>query len=268
MRRVIFVAVMVIGVIASATAQNRDAYVVRVKDGVITTSENGLEYDTQIIEAPDLEEIVSHLPVVVTLVDGREGHIEISYPKVEAEYLRCEVYDNGKSLIIGRNGDVEQPKRSHISEHTPVRVTLSVTKLRSIANMGDMSLNIERDSFDKWLNIVNSSTLFINASSISADDKIELVNHGTMTCHVDNWRTENLMLTNAGYLFVEGATTAKYIEQNSIGIDSTNLEVDCSKLEVISTGSGVIEYRGTADEVNITSMGQATIRTSELNGQM
>lgn len=80
-----------------------------------------------------------------------------------------------------------------------MRVTLSATTLRTIANAGDMSLNIERDSFDKWLNIINSSTLFINADNISADDKIELVNHGT------------------------------------------------------------------ADEVNITSMGQATIRTSELN---
>lgn len=265
MRRVILVAVMAVGIIASVTAQNRVAYRVEIKDGVITTSENSLEYDTQIIEAPGLEEIVSHLPVVVTLVDGSDGHIEISYPKAEAEYLRCKVDDNGKSLTVGRNGDVEQPKRSLISEHSPVRVTLSATTLRTIANAGDMSLNIERDSFDKWLNIVNSSTLFINADSISADDKIELVNHGTMSCHVDNWRTENLMLTNAGYLFIEGTTTAKYIEQNSIGIDSTNLNVDCSKIEVISTGSGVIEYHGTADEVNITSMGQATIRTSELN---
>uniref|UniRef100_UPI004055CE59 GIN domain-containing protein n=1 Tax=Alistipes sp. TaxID=1872444 RepID=UPI004055CE59 len=267
MRRVILVVALFVGVIASTTAQDKVAYVVEVTDGTVIASDDNLAYYTQTIEAPGLEEIVSHLPVVVTLVDGSEGHIEINYPKAEAEYLRCKVYDNGKSLIIGRNGDVEQPKRSHISEHTPVRVTLSVTTLRSIANMGDMSLNIEHDSFDKWLNIVNSSTLFINASSISADDKIELVNHGTMTCHVDNWRTENLMLTNAGYLFVEGTTTAKYIEQNSIGIDSTNLEVDCSKLEVTSTGSGVIEYRGTADEVNITSLGQATIRTSELNNE-
>lgn len=75
------------------------------------------------------------------------------------------------------------------------------------------------------------------------------------------------MLTNVGYLFIEGTTTANYIEHNSVGRDNVDLEVACLKLDVTSTGSGVVEYRGTADEVNITSLGQAIIRTLELNDE-
>lgn len=267
MRRVILVVALFVGVIASTTAQDKVAYVVEGTDGTVITSDDNLAYYTQTIEAPGLEEIVSHLPVVVTLVDGSEGHIEVNYPKAEADYLKCRVDDSGRTLIVGRNWNIEQPKRSLISEHSPVRVTLSVTTLRTITNAGDMSLNIKHDGFAEWLNIINSSTLFINADSISADAKIELVNNGTMTCHVNNWRTENLMLKNVGYLFIEGTTTANYIEHNSVGRDNVDLEVACLKLDVTSTGSGVVEYRGTADEVNITSLGQATIRTSELNNE-
>ena len=54
-------------------------------------------------------------------------------------------------------------------------------------------------------------------------------------------------------------------EKQPIRIESTNLDVECRKLNITSTGSGVITYRGTADEVDIISTGRASIRTSELN---
>ncbi|MBR5206697.1 MAG: DUF2807 domain-containing protein [Alistipes sp.] len=86
-----------------------------------------------------------------------------------------------------------------------------------------------------------------------------------MISEIEGYTADNLMLTNTGYLYVNGKATAKYIEQNSTGIERRDLDVECRKLNITSTGSGVVTYRGTADEVDIISTGRAGIRTSELN---
>lgn len=67
-----------------------------------------------------------------------------------------------------------------------------------------MSLNIHRDSFTNWLEIINTSTPFINCKSLTAKDKIELYNTGTMTSNIKEYTADNLMLTNTGYLYVKG----------------------------------------------------------------
>ena len=70
---------------------------------------------------------------------------------------------------------------------------------------------------------------------------------------------------NTGFLYMRGATTAKSILQNSSGIENSLLNVNCQKLEILSTGKGIIEFHGVADDVTVANMGKATIKTSKLN---
>jgi hypothetical protein len=105
----------------------------------------------------------------------------------------------------------------------------------------------------------------IIATDITAESNIEIYNTGTMTMKVDNLNTEQLFTLNTGYLYMRGATTATAILQNSSGIENSLLNVDCQKLEIVSTGKGLIEFRGIADDVTVANMGKAKIKTSKLN---
>ena len=91
-----------------------------------------------------------------------------------------------------------------LNEKQPIRIEVCSSKIKSILNTSDMSLNIHRDSFANWLEIINTPTLFINGKSLTAKDKIELYNTGTMTSNIKGYTADNLMLTNTGYLYVKG----------------------------------------------------------------
>jgi hypothetical protein len=113
--------------------------------------------------------------------------------------------------------------------------------------------------------MVNTLTMSIIATDITAESSMEIYNTGTMTLKVDNLNTEQLFTLNTGYLYMRGATTATAIQQSSSGIENSLLHVDCQKLEIMSTGKGLIEFRGIADDVTVANMGKAKIKTSKLN---
>ena len=94
---------------------------------------------------------------------------------------------------------------------------------------------------------------------------MEIYNTGTMTMKVDNLNTEQLFTLNTGYLYMRGATTATNVQHSSSGIDNSLLTVDCQKLEILSTGEGITEFQGIADDVTVANMGKAKIKTSKLN---
>ncbi len=260
----ILVAVLLFTAFAyNAPAQHTVGIVSSAGGEVTFNAINDIEYKSINLSAPALCEIVSSLPVDIKLVDGDEGSIEISYPKQEEEWLDCRVMD-GIQLIIAPKKDAK-PKSTVISPMTPIFVKLSTSKLRSIFATADMDLEVECDRFHSWLQIVSNSTMSIVAESITADSKIEILSNSTSTYNVKHWNTNNLVITNMGFLLLDGSTTAKTIEHASSGIDNITLDVNCHKLDVTSVGSGTICYSGTADEVNIVSMGKATIRTSALN---
>lgn len=260
----ILVAVLLFTALAYSAQSQQTVGIVTSTSGSVTFSAiNDIEYKSINLSAPMLCEIVSSLPVDIKLVEGDEGSIEISYPKQEEEWLDCRVMD-GIRLIIAPKKDA-MPKSTVISPKTPIFVKLSTSKLRSIIATADMDLEVECDRFHSWLQIISNSTMSIVAESISADSKIEILSNSTSTYKVKHWNTNNLVITNMGFLLLDGSTTAKSIEHTSSGIDNITLDVNCHKLDVTSVGSGTICYSGTADDVNIVSMGKATIRTSELN---
>ena len=271
MKRLILIVAIVIGVMNICTAQPaKDAISIKTTAnriaGTIRMGEDNrsdIKYATKVFECEVITEILSLLPTVVWLTDGNEGHIEIVYPEAEAEYLKF-IVKNDKILTIGRDPEKKAPKNTLITERTPIEVRVSASTLNCILNKSDMSLYIEHDAFADKLMISNSGGLFIHADSISADI-IELLSVGTTTCYVDNWNANSLMLTNSGALYIKGETNAQKIEHHSAGIDNIELNVACKTLDIISTGTGVIKYKGSADDVNVTSLGLATIRTSELN---
>ena len=115
------------------------------------------------------------------------------------------------------------------------------------------------------LQMVNTLTMSIIATDITAESNMEICNTGTMTMKVDRLNTEQLYTLNTGYLYMRGATTATAILQNSSGIENSLLNVDCQKLEIVSTGEGIIEFHGIADAVTVANMGKAKIKTSKLN---
>ena len=245
MKRITILAIAIIASVASLSAQQE-------------------EYKSISLHHKALNEIQSSLPTVINIVDGNEGEISVSYPTSVEELIKVEIWYDAL-LIERKDENSTREELKALNEKQPIRIEVCSSKIKSILNTSDMSLNIHRDSFANWLEIINTSTLFINGKSLTAKDKIELYNTGTMTSNIKGYTADNLMLTNTGYLYVKGKATAKYIEQNSTGIESTDLDVECRKLNITSTGSGVITYRGTADEVDIISTGRASIRTSELN---
>ena len=253
----ICIALMAAGATASAQMHFEDR----------TIDDTTIRYITEEFRCEELSELIIFLPTVLTLTDGEEGIITISYPMDESPYIRYGIVECNK-LTVGRNGDVKTPKNTILSNRVPIYLTISASQLSRIANFSDMELYIERDMFAESLNLQNGLTLGIVAESITATDKIKIFNNGTMTCNVKEWNTAILDTYNNGYLHIAGITTAKQVAQMS-GAESINdidLWVDCDALSIFSRGKGRYRYRGTADDVNITNRGKrCRILTSELN---
>lgn len=251
----------------AATSTDAWAQDMEQKNITLTTTQTApvgeIEYKSVTLNCDNLHGVVILIPTQLTLAEGNEGEIEVSYPAVEEPYINFDVRDG--EFIIGRNGHVEIPKNSVISEHVPIKVKVSSSNIRRILANADSIVTIERDVFNPNLEICNGNALGLNANSITAEQSIEILNTGTLTCDIREWNTKLLTINNMGYLYIDGSTTANNITHNSMGIDHTELDVECQKLEIVSNGKGLICYSGTADEVNITSMGKALIRTSELN---
>lgn len=247
---------MLLATITTSNAQTR------IEKRTVDTNE--IDYITKELTCENLNQINCFLPVVLRLVDGEEGHIEISYPMAEHRYIRYGIND-GTKFSVGRDGFQKAPKKTILSIETPIYITVSSSKLGYILSTSDTNIFVESDRFADELMLANSGySLSIIAKSITAKESIKVHTTGTMTCEVEEWNTDNLELFNNGYLYIDGSTTAKHIKQSSLGIESTRLTVDCETLSVLARGNGIISYKGTAGNVNINSLGKTTIRTSEL----
>lgn len=265
---IILIAAMVQGVSAQNTKRMR---IVLTQDTsansiaqIVPGDENAVEYKSINLSATNLKHITSFLPAEIALVEGEEGSITISYPAIEEEYVKFAV-KNGE-LIMGRNGDVKIPKNTILSELVPIKVTISASNIAKIHSLEtDLELSIERDKFASSLEIIASGAVSINGESITADKGINIISFGTMTINVKELRTQKLEIANQSYLHIKGCTTAQDIEHVSYGIDNITLDVDCKKLLIVSNGSGVITYTGSAENLDVVARGKAEISTSKLN---
>ena len=211
-----------------------------------------------------LKEVQSEIPAVVTLVAGDSGEIDVEYPAAVEGYVN--IYVEGNILYLDRKDDtVTRAQLAPLADGNPVRVRVSSSHIDSVLNTSDMDLVVEDSKFANILTIVNTRTMSVLGEAIEALHEVEIYNTGTMTCRIKQYNTDYLELVNTGWLYVNGTTTACVVEQQSTGIENTTLKVACEKLDISSTGSGVIIYSGSADDVSVIATGDATIRTSVLN---
>lgn len=211
-----------------------------------------------------LKEVQSEIPAVVTLVAGDSGEIDVEYPAAVEGYVN--IYVEGNILYLDRKDDtVTREQLAPLADGNPVRVRVSSSHIDSVLNTSEMDLVVEDSKFANTLTIVNTRTMSVLGEAIEASHEVEIYNTGTMTCRIKQYNTDYLELVNTGWLYVNGTTTACVVEQQSTGIENTTLKVACEKLDISSTGSGVIIYSGSADDVSVIATGDATIRTSELN---
>ena len=244
MRRVVMLAVMLISSLCIAEAQEMTKHID--------------------LSCQGLKEVQSEIPAVVTLVAGDSGEIDVEYPAAVEGYVN--IYVEGNILYLDRKDDtVTRAQLAPLADGNPVRVRVSSSHIDSVLNTSDMDLVVEDSKFANILTIVNTRTMSVLGEAIEALHEVEIYNTGTMTCRIKQYNTDYLELVNTGWLYVNGTTTACVVEQQSTGIENTTLKVACEKLDISSTGSGVIIYSGSADDVSVIATGDATIRTSELN---
>lgn len=255
MRKIFLIALSVVGFVAAAQAQ---------KVVSISKADNhAIEYTVTELRHSELKELISTLPATVTITDEESDIITIAAPTSVFPYLKFDF--RGDTLAIASDNDAPKKVMTTLNQKCHIEVTIPSESLRCITNTSDMNLFFKSGKCADKLHMVNTLTMSIIATDITAESNIEIYNTGTMTLKVDNINTEQLFTLNTGYLYMRGATTATAILQNSSGIENSLLNVDCQKLEIVSTGEGIIEFNGIADAVTVANMGKAKIKTSKLN---
>lgn len=255
MRKIFLIALSVVGFVAAAQAQ---------KVVSISKADNhAIEYTVTELRHSELKELISTLPATVTITDEESDIITIAAPTSVFPYLKFDFRDD--TLAIASDNDAPKKVMATLNQKCHIDVTIPSQSLRSITNTSDMNLYFKSGKCADKLQMVNTLTMSIIATDITAKSSMEIYNTGTMTLKVDNLNTEQLFTLNTGYLYMRGATTATAILQNSSGIENSLLNVDCQKLEIVSTGEGIIEFHGIADAVTVANMGKAKIKTSKLN---
>ncbi len=226
-----------------------------------------VEYKSVVVNYPDAKELLMFIPVDLTIVEGEEGHIEISYPVQEEEYIKYDLRD-GCKFIIGRDGSKKRPKNSILCDKIPVRMTVSLPDLRRLFSSSNVDIFIGHDSFNGTLQIQNGLAMSINAKSITAAESIKIFNSGTFTCKVQQFNTQKLeVVTNDGFTGMWCSTNAKQVVYKSNGIDNISMGVACEDLQIFSRSKGVICFRGTTDQITLNTRRRstATIALPDLN---
>ena len=255
MRKIFLIALSAVCFVATAQAQE----VVSISKADNHTR----EYTTTELRHSELKELISTLPATVTITDEESDIITIAAPANVFPYLKFDFRDN--SLAIASVNDAPKKVMATLGQLCHIEVTIPSQSLRSITNTSDMNLYFESDKCADKLHVVNTLTMSIISTDITAESSMEICNTGTMTMKVYNLNTDKLYTLNTGYLYMRGATTATNVLHTSSGIDNTLLTVDCQKLEIVSTGEGITEFEGVADDVTVANMGKAKIKTSKLN---
>ena len=215
-----------------------------------------------------IKEIHATVPTCITVANDTSDAIEIVFPADVERYLKIEIINKGDILSFDiKDESITHRELNAIMKKNPIRVHMSSSVLTKVRNTSDMSITFADGSVGEWFQVTNTGTLFVNGEALKAQKKIEYYNTGTFTSQIKSYITDILCLTNTGFLYTKGTTTAKHVEQASTGIENTDLVVCCNKLSITSTGSGVIKYEGRADNVEVTSTGRAKIRTSKLNSE-
>lgn len=253
MKRILFFAAALLALVGNTT----------------TLSAQDIEQESITLTQRNIQEIHSSLPTLITVTAEDSDHITITIPMEAIPYVEFDIDHLSKVLSIKHSESYSSRKQleSIYNNKTPIDIRVPSSSITDIMNTSDMSITFENSSVGNWFQVINTGTMFIHGEALNAKDKIELYNTGTLTSKIKNYNTSILCLTNTGFLLTSGSTTAKHIDQNSTGIENTNLEVACEKITIASTGSGVIRYHGKADDVEVTSTGKAHIRTSELNAE-
>lgn len=255
MKKIFFILMSVVCVMTTAQAQE----VVNISQAKNHT----IAYTTAEIHQSEIKEFISNLPATVTITDEDSDIIRVAAPTSVFPYLKFDFRDD--TLAIFKDNDAPSKVMSMLGQLCHIEVTIPSQSLQSITNTSDMQLYFESGKCADKLLITNTLTMGIITTDITAESSIEIYNTGTMTMKVDNLNTKQLFTLNTGYLYLRGATTAKSVLQNSSGIENSLLNVNCQKLEILSTGEGIIEFHGVADDVTVANMGKATIKTSKLN---
>lgn len=265
MKKILFISLLMLIGVASVSAQraNRKNKNINIED---------VEYKSVLLSHPEVKQLLMVIPVDLTIVDGEEGYIEISYPVVEEEYINFGVIE-GDKFMIGRNGYKEVPKNTILCDKIPVRMTVSLPNLcRIFGNSYESNIDIyiEHDKFANALEIDNGYAMSISGKSITAKDSITIRNSGTLTFKVPYLNTAALKSTTMdGFIYLHGRTNAATIDVSSSGIDNIDMAVECQDLRIFSRSKGVIRFSGTADNVSVSARRKstATIFLSELNAQ-
>lgn len=254
MRKIFFIALSAVCFVAAAQAQK----VVSISKA---DKHNAIEYTVTELHHSELKELISTLPATVT--DEESDIITIAAPTSVFPYLKFDF--RGDSLAIASDNDAPKKVMATLNQKCHIEVTIPSQSLRCITNTSDMQLYFESGKCADKLLITNTLTMGIISTDITAESSMEIYNTGTMTMKVENLNTKQLFTLNTGYLYMRGATTATNVQHSSSGIDNSLLTVDCQKLEIVSTGKGIIEFHGIADAVTVANMGKAKIKTSKLN---
>ena len=255
MKKIFFILMSVAGVMTTAQAQK----VVNIS----AATNHTIEYTTAELRQSEIKEFISTLPATVTITDEDSDIIRVAAPTNVFPYLKFDFRDD--TFAIFKDNDAPNKVISTLNQNCHIEVTIPSKSLRSITNTSDMQLYFVSGKCADKLIITNTLTMGIITTDITAESSMEIYNTGTMTMKVDNLNTKQLFTMNTGYLYMRGATTAKSVLQNSSGIENSLLNVDCQKLEIITTGEGIIEFHGVADDVTVANMGKAKIKTSKLN---
>ena len=235
---------------------------------VTTLSAQGIQEKSLMLHHGSIKEIHSTLPTTITVANDGSDAIEIVFPANVEPYLEIEIDKRDDILSFDVIDEcITRRELNAVLQKSPIRVRMSTAVLSDILNTSDMSITFEDGSVGEWFQVINTGTLFVNGEVLNAKNKIEYYNTGTFTSQIKSYITDILCLTNTGFLYTKGTTTAKYVEQTSTGIENTDLVVCCNKLSITSTGSGVIKYKGGADDVEVMSTGRAKIHTSKLNSE-
>ena len=255
MKKIFIILMSVVCVMTTAQAQE----VVNISQ----VENHTIAYTTAEIHQSEIKEFISNLPATVTITDEDSDIIRVAAPTSVFPYLKFDFRDD--TFAIFKDNDAPNKVISTLNQNCHIEVTIPSESLRSITNTSDMQLYFESGKCADKLIITNTLTMGIITTDITAESSMEIYNMGTMTIKVDNLNTKQLFTMNTGYLYMRGTTTAKSVLQNSSGIENSLLNVNCQKLEILSTGEGIIEFHGVADDVTVANMGKATIKTSKLN---
>ena len=182
MRKIFLIALSAVCFVAAAQAQK----VVSVSKA----DNHAIEYTVTELRHSELKELISTLPATVTVTDEDSDIITIAAPTSVFPYLKFDF--RGDSLAIASDNNAPKKVMATLNQKCHIEVTIPSQSLRCITNTSDMNLFFKSGKCADKLQMVNTLTMSIIATDITAESSMEICNTGTMTMKVDNLNTEQL----------------------------------------------------------------------------